>query len=89
MLPELDMPESYDVQDQLMFLMSMSPLLMFMDYFDNGIRNPLRKQFSTMQMQAASVLSAAGQLDKISPPPKMNMAIGSIFGDLFKKPAPK
>lgn len=42
------MPESNDVQDQILFLMSMSPLPMFMDYFDNEIRNPLRKQFGAL-----------------------------------------
>lgn len=81
------MPESHDVQDQLMFLLSMSPLLLFMDYFDNGIRNPLKKQVNAMQMQAGSVLAATSQLDRIGAPQKMNLT--SLFGGLFKKEAKK
>lgn len=65
--PELDIPESNDVQDQILFLMSMSPLPMFMDYFDSGIRNPLKKQFATFQLYSRAMSPPKGILESLSP----------------------
>lgn len=41
-----EMPESSEMQDQLMFMMSMSPLMTRSNYFDMSIKNPLRKLFT-------------------------------------------
>lgn len=70
LLTELEMPGSYEVENQLRLLMSMPPLLAFLDYFGSGVMSPLRKQFSGLQMQAGSILAATGQLDQVSAPPK-------------------